>query len=726
VRALRELGQKVKLVTTSACLALALFARGERVRACSGMGEAWGIMFDTTFDPGVVGEWAGLGWDPWVPTFGGACGDCIDKARSADWTGYLPGVTAADWKKILDGATDSELLAMKRGSTSSPKKFAASSVWKVADKPRLAAAFEYVRLARKLEPHLTLETNYQGAPTPPPPELLTLARDGISNRDPFLAQRYAYQAMRAAFYRTEWPVVIKLHDDHAAVLAGPSTDLKWDAEHYLAGALIRSGKRGRANLELARIAMAYEPLAGQAVFEFSPKDEADWKEALRLAKTTADKVALWRVVGIRKDGLVGAREVLALDPKSPFAALLIVRELTKIEGRAMDRWSSDPPDPVAVAAQQKEYGALEKFALDQLAKRGDRPYLWELISGHIAALRGDLSVARARMGRAVAAQPTNARVVSQANASLALAVSRTYKVDASLEAELATLWGKIGYVFNRGHAVDEIVRRRLAPLYLKAGQPAVAELLRKGTVDPDGTPPTKLKWRDLSFIRELMRRETTPKTPFEKLVASGTYTKDELQFEIAMRLLFDGDFAGAQAAYDNKRSQKLSQDPFVLKIRDTYDADRAKYRGTATYASLIARLVELDVKVKAGGEAGAEAAMLIGNAIYNSTYTGVSKWMIEGSHAGGAADAELAMRYFKKAHDLSNDRETKTRAAVFAAKAEMIMRIAEPAAASATPDPDEASPPMPKTWYPILKTYKGTRYYNEVIKECGRFASWAK
>jgi hypothetical protein len=159
VWSLRELGEAVKLVATGACLALALFTRGERVRACSGMGGAWGIIYDTTFDPGVVGEWSGLAWDPWVPTFGGSCGDCIDKARSADWTGYLPGVTAADWKKILDGATDSELIAMKKGASSAPKKFAASSVWKVADKPRLAAAFEYVRLARKLEPHLTLETD---------------------------------------------------------------------------------------------------------------------------------------------------------------------------------------------------------------------------------------------------------------------------------------------------------------------------------------------------------------------------------------------------------------------------------------------------------------------------------------------------------------------------------------------------------------------------------------
>lgn len=725
MRPLRGVGE-MKIVATGLCLALAIVSRGERVRACSGMGEPWGIVYDTTFDPNVVGEWSGLAWDPWVPTFGGPCSECLDKARDADWTGYLAGVTAADWKKILEGATDAELVAIKKGTP--PAKYAASTVKKVTDKARLAAALEYVRLSRRLEPHLTLETGYQGAPTEPPLDVLNEARAGIANRDPFLAQRYAYQAMRAAFYRKEWAMVIKLHDDNAAVLAKPSIDIKWNADHYVAGALIRSNKRGRANLELARIAIGYQPLAGQAVFEFSPKDEADWKEAMRLATGKPDKIALWRAVGIRKDGLVGAREVLALDPKSPYAALLVVRELTKLEGQSIDRWAVDPPDPADVAAQQKAFGAIEKFALDQLAKAGDRPYLWELIAGHIAALRGDVTLTRARMGRALAAQPNNARVISQASASLAIAISRNWKVDATLEAELASLWSKIGSEFNRGEATDEVIRRRLAPHYLKAGKLAIAEMLRKQTVDQDpNTPVAKLKWRDLSFIRELMTRETQPKTPFETFVAGGyrTYTKDELQYEIAMRLLFDGDFVGAAAAFDSKRHpDALSQDPFVLRITDNYEKDRAAYKGKLTYAGLIARLVELDKKVKAGGEAGAEAALLIGNAIYNSTSYGISKWMIEGSHAGGAADADLAMRYFKKAHDLSSNRETKAKAAFFAAKAEMIARSADPP--PATPDPDEAHPPMPKTWFAVLKGYKGTRYYNQVIKECGRFASWAK
>lgn len=722
MRSLRGVGLAVKrLLVTLASLALALVMRGERPsRACSGIDYDLPVT-GPTFDHAIVGDWPGLGWVPGDATYGGSCDDCLAKAIDTAWTGYLTNVVAADWKKILYEAPERDLAALAKGRAAAPRGYATSSVWKV-DPAKLGAAIQYVRYVRRLEPHLTLDAGYGQPGTPPTEAMVREARDQIGKVDPFLAQRYAYQAIRAAFYRSDWPLVVSLHDGNPTVLAGPSIDLAWRARHYLAGALMRSGKRGRANLELARIAIDYQPLAGRAVFEFAPKDDADWREALRLARSTKDKLALWRVLGIRKDGLIGAREVLALDPTSPHAALLIVRELTKLEEQRVEL-RLDSPDAADLAAERRAFDVIEKLALDLIQKRGDRPWLMELIAGHIAALRGDVATARPRLARALAAQPNNDRVRSQVNASLAIAISHHWKAgDPRLEAELAANLAQV-VGFGRSAEVSGEIRQRLAPLYHRAGQPAIAELLVKGTVEQLDPPARPSRWRDLAFIKELMARETAPKTPFERFVASDTYTRDQLQLEIAMRLLFDGDFPGALAAYDNKHSQRLSQDPFGLRIKDCFDCDRASYRGTLTYTGVLRRLVELDAKVKAGGEAGADAALQIGMAMFNLTNWGNSKWMNDGSHAGDAGDAALALRYFKTAHDLTANRELKTKAALFAAKAEMIQRIADPA--PATPDPDEASPPLPKTWYPILKRYRGTRYYKEVIKECGRFASWA-
>ena len=33
--------------------------------------------------------------------------------------------------------------------------------------------------------------------------------------------------------------------------------------------------------------------------------------------------------------------------------------------------------------------------------------------------------------------------------------------------------------------------------------------------------------------------------------------------------------------------------------------------------------------------------------------------------------------------------------------------------------------PIPKTWFPVLKQFSNTKYYKEVLSECGHFAAWA-
>ena len=60
-------------------------------------------------------------------------------------------------------------------------------------------------------------------------------------------------------------------------------------------------------------------------------EDADWRETLRLAQGAHEKAQLWRLVGVRQDGIVAAREIVKLDPRSPLIARLLVRELTRAE-----------------------------------------------------------------------------------------------------------------------------------------------------------------------------------------------------------------------------------------------------------------------------------------------------------------------------------------------------------------------------------------------------------
>jgi hypothetical protein len=706
--------------------------RGERADACGG-GDWLGIEEATTFDPQIAGDWEGLAFNPYERGYGGSCSDCLQNAVVADWTGYLAGVSAADWQKVLLTAAEPDLVSLRARaagkSTKAPKGYETSSLWKVATKDRVVAAIDFVRLARQVEQYASFEMfdpdGNQRNIQAPPVALVNAARDGMKGKDAFLAQRYAFQALRVAFYQREWTAAVAFHDRNQATLAGPSQDLAWRARHYLAGALSRKGSKGRANLELSRIGANYKPLAGLAAQEFQPMEEADWRESLRLARTVREKTELWQLVGINKDGIVATREILKLDPKSNLVGILLVRELAKAEMKAAEVWGQKPA-PKQIAAQKKMYAQLEQLALGQLARGGDRPWLMELIVGHIAAKRGDLATARTRLARAVAGQPGNVKVASQAKASLALALAATWRLnDGAAEGELAAAMAGVDPAFARRSAVRNEVRGKLAKVFFNAGRLVEAEYLHPGTVDPvdDNTGKPKSKtpnWKQVRFLEGLIARGAKTSTPFERFVLEGSFKVEDLRFELALRHLLDGNFVAAQAGF-KVTSKKLGTDPFVIHIRDCHDCDQEKYgKSKWEHANLTAKLIDLDAKAKLGGEAGADAAMQIGNALYNLTYWGNARQATADTHQK-TEDATLAMKYYKRAFDLSKNRELKAKAAFLAAKAELGNQLA-----GVDPSGPSRGLPVPTTWFPVLKQLANTRYYKEVIAECGHFAAWAK
>ena len=715
--------------------------RGEEADACGCCDPS--IVELTTFDPDVLGDAPGLDYNPYDSAFGESCktGDCTTKALLADWHGYFGGaVTDADWQKILFEADAGALASIAQrlnGKTKSgPKGYEQSSVWKdPGAKDKLLAAITLVQLARKIEAFSVNEQLWDGngnlKPTAAPPaDLLASAKTGFkAAKDPFLVQRYAFQAIRVMFYQRDYSGLIAFYDKSTSVLGGPSNDLQWRSRYYAAGALTRTKDIARANLELARIHGNYPVLANQAAFDFKPREDSDWRAALKLAKTTREKTELWRLVGIKKDGVVAIQEILKLDPKSNLVGLLMIRELTRTESRVDTTYG--PADPKDVAAQKKAYGTLEKIALAQASAAGaDRPWLMELIAGHIDAKRGDLAGARLHLTRAVAGKPGDAAVASQAKASLALALALDWKINPQNEDELAKSINTIDpTTFGRLQTVRLDVRAKLAKAYAKAGKLVDAEYLKPGTVDPiddtTGKSAGKPKWADVAFIKEMIARNGRTTTEFDKFVIKDSHTKAHLEQDLALRYLLDGDFASAAKTFQTSSasSDLLKTDPFVIHVVDCHDCDHTKFETAKwTHANFAARLVELELKAQGGGEAAAEAAFLLGNAMYNITWYGNARSVLEDSHQM-THEARAAERWYKRAYDLTKNRELKVKAAFMAAKSELGTLIG--AGDEATRNYDDALP-FPKTWFPIVKQYADTKYYKEILRECGNFKRFAK
>lgn len=729
------------LIVGLACAA-SLVVRHDDAEACSGWEPSIGDM--TTFDPGVLGDdsWGGLEYDPFTEGYGGGCSDCSTKAMLDDWHGYLKdAVTPADWEQVLMKASLSDVFALEQRlsgkSQKVPKQFETSSLWtNAAAQKQLYGAVEFVELLKRMEPNVSFELYEQKVrPADPLAKELAAAQRGLkAAKDPFMQQRYAFAVLRALFYRREFAKAVAFFDGNLAKLAAPSEDLKWRARYYTAGALRKDGNAARANLELARIHAGYYPLTGLAIQDFKPAEESDWRDGLKLAKDKGDKAAMWRMVGLKHDPLVAAQEILKLDPKSALVPLLIVRELGHTES-LIDATFTSQPDKVQVAAQKKAYARLETLANKLATAPGvAKPWLYDLIAGHIAAKRGDLATARTRMAKAIAGAPGDKRVASQAKASLAVALVADWKLNPQNEAELATLMKDIDPAFGRMHSVKNEVRTKLAIAYATANKIVDAEFLAHTVSgdDFDGETSTlqrkvNAKWQSVPFLKEMIARTDQRTTEFDRFIVDGSHVKDDLQLELAVRLTLDGDFAGAKDVFDKTtaKSSLLRTDPFVIHVIDCHDCDHEKLGEKAkwTHKNLVARLAELELTAKGGGEAGAQAALALGNALYNITHHGNARSFTDPTHQS-TTDARLAERYYKKVYDSSGNRELKAKAAWLAAKSELGTLVYKEQAARPE-DFVDAGMMVPKTWFKIFAKFSNTKYYKEVLKECGRFRAYA-
>jgi hypothetical protein len=693
-----------------------LSVRDQPADACGWSGpEASDLIL---FEPAVAADPTppGLQFDPSTAGFGGPCEDCARTAMLTDWNAYLKGAVPADaWTKVLYESTAADLRALARAVIGKGTAPASTPItgWKVkAARAQLERGLAYLALARDVEAIASLEASPGNAA-----DLLARAQAGLkAAKEPFLAQRYALQVIRVRFYQRDFPGVIDFFDKGKAPLAAPSSDVAARARYYLAGALRRTGALARANLELARVHAGSVALAPAAAQDFEPMEDTDWKEALRLAGTPREQAQLWRMVGLKQDGLVAAQEMFKLEPTSTQIALLLVREIHKAEGHLSTAWG-DELDVTVRDAEHKRLTAIERLAstISSTAK-ADRPWLMSLLAGHAAALRGDLTAARGHLDRAIKGRPGDAKVASQAKASLALALARDPKPSPVVEDELARAIAAVDPSFARQGAVTAEVKAALARTYARSGRMIDAEFLRPGTAPASS-------WKDAAFIQQMIARAGKASTAFDRFVLSGGLTKPNLEQELALRQLLDGKFATAARTFatTTATSTALGTDPFVTHIVDCHDCDHATFAAAPwTHASVAARLAELEKAAAGKGNKAAEAALELGTALYNLTWYGNARVVLDASHQA-TRDTATAERWYKKAFELATSRELKARAAFYAAKAELMALL------TAKHDPyDQVEVlPVPTRWYPVVKSFADTAYYRDVLDECGAFRRWA-
>lgn len=701
--------------------ALALLSAG-RSDACTG--DEPSVKDATMFAPEIIGSPADAPffYDPYQPFADGREGvPDFAPANLDEWDAFFgKRLSRKAWSDLLYKAPlerVENLVAVMKGQR---RAEAGDAVF--MDYPErlpLVAALHYVAFAKRVEPFATARSaspwdaprKLGDADRTKAEHLVESATHAIeATQSPFLRQRYALQIVRLQFYVGQYEAAIVAFDKYRDGFSDKSS-AAWRALGYKAGALYKSKAYGYANYLYSLLYGQFAPMRRSAVWSFHPQNDSDWNEALSQASSPREKAVLWQMFGITKNGSRAIREIYALNHGSDLIPLLLVRELNRAEVEL----SQGRPARTQTAA-------LAAF-LDQTIARGDnldRPYVWDMVAGHLHAVLGQAGPAERALSRAAKSAPNDAVVQRQLRASRFYAYLRgTHSPDAAYESRVAE---DMGWLMNeagsvpRLHVLLDWARARVAQTYRKANNTTMALCFGNNDDDP--------VYRSSAQIDAAVALLDKPNKSAIEDLAARTYHGDKTKLveAKALQALYSGDFKGAAKMLATVKTGKLSADPFIIHIRDCHDCDARARHSEYSKADFAQRLADLQAASATISDKTPGLYFELANGLYNMTHYGNARALYVGTpFASNRAvyDTSRAEAYYKKAMDLSKDPEFRAKAAFMAAKCELATYYNKTSAEKRKADFKAGH------WFQVLRTdFADTRYYKDIVRECGYFRSY--
>jgi hypothetical protein len=230
------------------------------------------------------------------------------------------------------------------------------------------------------------------------------------------------------------------------------------------------------------------------------------------------------------------------------------------------------------------------------------------------------------------------------------------------------------------------------------------------------------------------------KSPFEEfLVSIHPYSKDVLFDYQAIDLIYQYKFQDALAKFNECKgsgSDALLGDPFIIHINDCHDCDhQAQTSESYTKYTFVKRLAELEDFSSGDSKKMSETYFLLANGLYNMTYFGNAR-VVYGTPIKDRSlvyfeynsdrkaldeliyDCSKAEEYYRKAMELSVDKEFKAKCCFMAAKCEQNAYFISADFST------ERAVRSGKYFKQLQESFSKTNYYKEILKECGYFSSY--
>lgn len=580
--------------------------------------------------------------------------------------------------------------------------------------------------------------------------------------DPFLKNRYWFLTMKARFYSSDKKKAIDFFNKTENSV--PKNTLYYRALSYVAGINYKQKKYSLSNYLYAQVFDKCPELRIVTAYSFHPKNDADWTKSLAMAKNNKEKAALWAIHGYYKDEKQAIEKIYELDPKSEHLNYLATRLVNKQEQAINNSFQQNAGENVPMKNQTvaenktENQSKIDKAGFDLVGKiaaagNTDRPYLWDLSLGYLQTLKGDYANADKSYDKAVKTLPKTEFAGMQLR--LLRFVNNLSKIDKLTDKNEKTILADLNWLYNelpktykgqefRYQNAASWSRSYLSALYKGKADPVMAEIFGESRYSywNDGNSFYDNE-KNLLDIKAFLSKSN--KTEIEK-IGAGIYSlklKDINNFQ-AVQATFKNkisDAIGFMQQTDSVQYQTFLGNPFNGNIKDCHDCDHVAYQKKKySYLDFLNTIKTMQEKL-AQKEDVYTNSLLLGNAFYNISHFGNGRTFYEITIVGYGSspysfrdsmkemitNCDVSKMYYQKAFEAAATKEQKAKCIYLISKCERNQYYNNKynKVNSWWEIQDDKINFIAWNGFKILKKeYSDTKYYQDVIAECGYFNTY--
>jgi len=654
----------------------------------------------------------------------------FNEANVEDWLKYIgDNADTETVKTLLLNDEDGKITALLNTAVQTKKRAAAPyDVMNVADE-KVKNFITFMQLAKEIETSSTFKFEYwdydetKKAPVTSAQVVARAEKLYAETKDTFLKNRYWFQAMKANFYSANRGNAINFFEKTQNTIE--HNTLYYRGLAYVAGAQYKAKNYTVSNYLYSVVFHGCPALRTMAAYNFHPQEQADFQAALTLTKTADERAALWALFGYYADEVLAIQEIYKVNPKSEHLDYLLTRLVNKQEW-VLNGESFHSADEYRKHLKEKSNKeALQVVTTIAREGKTHTPHLWNLAAGFLNIYAGNNALATQLFDKVEKEGPKSALATDQLHVlRLFNTLHSTTTMTAAAEGRLVT---DLNWLYNAKKENNELrdsqlyfwSRQYISFLYKQQGNAVYAELFNP----------------DVTFYRKPANTEAM-KAFLHKGAHTPWETMIKKSYNVTLGEIYE--YQGIMSAYAGKLDEaigffqqgkvgdaELLGNPFNGKIKDCHDCDHAAAQKVKyTKLAFLQKMKEMQMHIDKNEDVY-NNSLLLASAYYNMTYYGNARVFyynrivgqdgndIDEYFAPQLLNCATADRYYKMAFAAATTDEQRAKCVYMMAKCERNHKFKG--------DPEHES--LAWDGFVQLKTkYAQTKYYKEVLKECGYFS----